>query len=242
MITAALIDNREPEWVQKLTFGGKPTMTAMLDAGDIHVTTDDDCILMIERKTPDDFLNSLKDERLFPQMARLVQPRLDELANGVRESSWPYLVITGLFTCDRNGKVVTDNRQTEWGWNSVAGALLSIQEMGVFISQCNGDENFEGSVIRLSERRRDEVHKVLPARPPMIMGPDVAMLCNLPGIGLERAQMILNYTGGNLNQAITALTDLSCRIPGVGQSIQRSVKRLFRLEENEILISFMKEN
>jgi len=60
-IATAIIDSREPQWVQELTFGDVPTAVAALDYGDLHVLCEDDCTLVIERKTPDDFLNSLKE-------------------------------------------------------------------------------------------------------------------------------------------------------------------------------------
>lgn len=240
-ITACIVDSREPEWMQKLSFGGIPTTVTMLDTGDIWATTDDGCFLQIERKTPDDFLGSLKEERLFSQMARLVDDRLNDQAAGIQETHWPYLVITGLFQRDTNGHVVTE-RQTGWSWNSLQGALLSIQEMGVFVVQCDGDEHFEETIIKLGERKRDPIQKILPARPPTILGRDLSLLCSLPGIGLDRAQELLRFTDGNLTHAFMALTDLSCNIPGVGPSIQRSVKHLFRLADDEMLISYQKEN
>jgi len=240
-LTAAIIDSREPTWIQKLTFGGIPTMVTALDTGDVWAATDDSCMLQIERKTPDDFLGSLKEERLFPQLARLVQDRLNDLAAGKEETHWPYLVITGLFQRDSNGKVITE-RQTGWSWVSLQGALLSIQEMGIFVIQCDGDEHFEETVLKLGERKRNGVQKILPARPPMILGRDMALLCSLPNVGLERAQEIMKFTDGNLTHALMALTDLSCSIPGVGPSVQRSVKNLFHLADDEMLIPYTKEN
>ena len=74
-----MVDNREPEFFQKLKFGGVPTMVTQLETGDVQAVTDDGCTLVFERKTPSDFLNSLKDERLFPQMARMTELRNAQL-------------------------------------------------------------------------------------------------------------------------------------------------------------------
>jgi hypothetical protein len=58
VITAALVDSREPQWMQSLTFGGVPTVVTLLDSGDVWAVTDDGHTLMIERKTPSDLLNT----------------------------------------------------------------------------------------------------------------------------------------------------------------------------------------
>ena len=120
-ITAVIIDQREPEWVKQLKFNGVIVSYSVLDAGDFWVITDDNRMLVIERKTPTDLLGSLKDERLFLQMAGLQELR--------KEGYWPYLMISGDLQRGANGHVVTD-RETGWSWNAVQGALLSIQEIG----------------------------------------------------------------------------------------------------------------
>jgi ERCC4-type nuclease len=181
MIVAAMIDSREPSWVQSLTFGGIPTVVQQLDAGDVHAVTDDGCVLMIERKTPDDFLNSLQDERLFPQLTRLVENRLDEQAVQGKLTTWPYLMITGQFERDSHGKIVTPGRQTNWSWDAIQGALLTIQEMGVFVVQCGSDMDFEAAIMRLGKRSRDPEFKLLPPRVPNILGAGAAILASLPG-------------------------------------------------------------
>ncbi len=70
-IATVIIDSREPKWVQELSFGGVPTAVAQLDYGDLHVLCEDDCMLIIERKTPDDFLNSLRNERLLCSVCKV---------------------------------------------------------------------------------------------------------------------------------------------------------------------------
>src|SRR5689334_18895835 len=107
MITALMIDSREPEWVQKLKFGGVPAIVTTLETGDVQAVTSDGCTLVFERKTATDFLNTLKEERLFPQMHRMTEHR-NMQHRGMDEpmTYWPYLVITGSFLPGANGKVV----------------------------------------------------------------------------------------------------------------------------------------
>ena len=223
-LSAVVIDNREPDWVQKLKFGGVPTSVQMLDAGDIMAATDNGAILLIERKTPNDFLNSLASGRMFVQIAKLVDARLKEQARGELLTTWPILLITGWFGTTRGGKVVTD-RTTGWDFAAVNGALLSIQEMGAFVAYCAGDADFEKEVIRLGNRERTPID-LLPPRPPQILGPQAAVLTAFPGIGIDKAQAILEKTG-TLDYALDWLTserNHDFEIHGVNYGIRRNVR------------------
>lgn len=223
MITATMIDSREPDWVKNLKFSGVPVTIQTLDAGDFWVVTDDSKILVIERKTPGDFLNTLKEERLFVQMAGL-----QELRN---QGYWPYLMITGDFKRGANGHVVTD-RETGWSWNAVEGALLSIQEMGIFVTHCAGDTDLEAAIIRLADRSREEKMILPPARIGKVLGIQAGFLCGLPGIGPEKVGDILDYCG-NPAWALVALTDNTSQIPGIGQGIKNNVRFALGLKDDE---------
>lgn len=222
-ISAVMVDSREPDWVKNLKFGGVPVSHDILDAGDFWVVTDDNKILVIERKTPSDFLNTLKEERLFVQMAGLQGLR--------KEGYWPYLMITGELQRGANGHVVTD-RETGWSWNAVEGALLSIQEMGIFVTHCASDLDLESAVIRLSERKRDGKMILPPARIGKVLGISAGFLCGLPGIGPEKVGEILQYCGTPA-WALVGLTDRNSEIPGIGQGIKNNVRYTLGLKENE---------
>lgn len=224
-IAAVMIDQREPQWVKDLTFGGISVSHEILDAGDFWVVTDDNKMLCIERKTPNDFLNTLKEERLFVQMSGLQELR--------KQGYWPYLMITGEFRRGTNGKVVTD-RDTGWLWSAVEGALLTIQEMGIFIVHCMGDTDLEAAILRLADRERDEKMILPPARLGKVLGLQAGFLCGLPGIGPEKVGEILDYCG-TAAWALVALTDKDSQIPGIGQGIKNNVKFTLGLQENEQL-------
>lgn len=232
-ISAVMIDSREPDWVKSLQFGGVPTAVLQLDYGDLHVLTNDGYTLVIERKTPDDLLNTLRDERLLPQMARMVEARLNEQVNGELQT-WPYLVITGQLYRGPNGNAITGDRGvTGWNWDSVMGALLTIQEMGVFVAFAGGDEDFEAAIIRLANRKRDPI-KLLPPRPPTILGPGATFLASLPGIGPKHALRLLEWSAGNAAQALTGLTDLSIDCP-LPLSTRRRARAALGLKDNQTL-------
>jgi ERCC4-type nuclease len=218
----ALIDSREPDWVKHLRFGGVPVTVATLDAGDIHVATDDG-LLVIERKTPDDLLASIKDGRLFQQCATMR-----------KISQWSYVVITGELQRGRNGNVITARGETGWKWNAVQGALLNIQELGVYVTFCSGDNDFENAVVRLASRKRDEMMRIMPARTPVVVGHNVAILADFPNIGLDRAQALMEYCG-SLAWALVALTD-SVPVPGIGEVTKKLARATLGLRDDEEIV------
>jgi ERCC4-type nuclease len=231
-ITAVLIDSREPDWVQNLSFGGLPTAVTALNYGDLRAVCDDECELVIERKTPDDFLNSLKEDRLFPQMAKCANARLDEINIEGRSNIWPYLVITGQFYPGPNGKTVTPRGVTGWSWNSVSGALISIQEMGMNVVFAANDDDYEQCVLLLGNRIRTNETRVLPPRPPSLLGPSETIIASLPGIGLERTKTVLDACG-SAAWAMVALTDKESQIPGIPTSVKTKVRSALKLHEDE---------
>jgi ERCC4-type nuclease len=232
-ITAVMIDSREPDWVQKLSFGGVPTVVTALDYGDLHVACDDGSILVIERKTPDDFLNTLKDERLFPQVAKCAGARHNaQIMTGHTDHIWPYLIITGQFYPGPNGKTVTPRGVTGWYWASVAGALLSVQEMGMPVVFAANDEDYEHTVILIAQRTRTPETLILPPRPPSLLGPAEQIVASLPGIGLERTRLVLESCGTPA-WSLVALTDRESQIPGIPPSVKEKVRLALRLKDDE---------
>ena len=235
-IATVLIDSREPQWVQDLTFGDVPTAVTALDYGDLHVLCEDDCTLVIERKTPDDFLNSLKDDRLFVQSAKCAQARLEaQLRWDTVDTIWPYIVITGQFYPAENGKTITPRGVTGWNWNSVMGALLTIQEMGTAVVFAASDNEYEKLVISLSNRSHKPETQILPPKPPSILSPGHQILASLPGIGMERLKTVMDYAGGLPGWALVGLTDTDLDYKGIPKNTQRAIRAALKLKSNERL-------
>jgi len=234
-VAAVMVDSREPAWVQKLTFGGAPVSVTALEVGDLWVATDDGHMLIIERKTPDDLLGSLKDGRLFPQMTRLAEERLAQQVKGEPVTRWPYLVITGGLLPGEHGKVVTARGETGWSWAAVQGALLSIQEMGVFVVFAVDDTDYERAVLRLVKRDRSEIQQVLPARPALILSQRAAFLATLPGVGVETATALLRTAHNDVAVAlvIAAMADDTLVNNPVPKHVRRKVRRFLGLKDGE---------
>jgi hypothetical protein len=231
-MTAIMLDSREPQWIKDLTFGGLPVAVTLLEHGDIWVATDDGCLLLIERKTPDDFLNSLRDERLFGQLEPLANKRYDEQLAGKPVTTYPYLLITGAFGIGANGMVVTD-RQTGWSYASVQGTLLSIQGMGIYVVFAAGDSDVEGAVLRLIDHKRGGELPILPVRPAQALGPKEALISCLPHIGIERSQEILKAANYNLAHTLSALSDPEVDMP-VGKKVRADIRQFLGLSEETI--------
>jgi ERCC4-type nuclease len=225
MITGILIDQREPEDIKNLKFNGIPTTIALLDYGDLWAMTDDGNMIIVERKTPDDLLNSLKDERLFPQMARMAQTRLDDQVSG-NLTHWLYLVITGGIYYGPDKKAITANRPTGWDYAAVQGALVTIQEMGVYVVSC-GEMDYEDTVLLLGRRSRKDL-QILPARPPALLGYQEMILCSLPTIGLETAKKLLGLCS-SAAWALEALTDYETQIPDIGDKKKERIRKALGL-------------
>ncbi len=216
MLSAVMIDQREPKWVQDLTFGGVPTSVTLLEWGDVWATTDDGTLLAVERKTTDDLLNSLKDGRLFQQLAGL---------RGI--SNYAYLVICGTLTRGPDGKAVTERGQTGWNYQAVQAAILTAQELGVFVIYTS-DDQFEATIAGLGKRSRTGEMREKPVKKFLMLEPGEQVLAALPGIGLERVSALLNYASSPA-QALAYLTNSDLKsdehIPGIGPLTKVNVRK-----------------
>lgn len=222
-----IIDSREPGWVRRLRLGGAEISVMALDAGDVWLATPEGLVI-IERKTPSDFLNSLRANRMFGQCAKM---------QGLSE--WAYLCITGELQRGQGGKVWADRRQTGWNWHAVQGALLTVQELGVRVVFCGGDTDFEAAVLRIAKRDRGEVH-IRPPRVSHILNEGEAMLAALPGVGPEKVDALLKHCGTPA-WALVALTDNTPGVPGVRGGTKARVRKALGLEDWAEFAIYVKE-
>lgn len=229
-ISAIMIDQREPDYI-KAQF--PDAAVTLLDTGDAWVACDDGHILLIERKTSDDLLSSLKDGRLLEQISKLVENRITQQLNGRPQTYWPYLVVTGTLSPDHNGSTYT-GRKTGLAWNAVQGALLTIQELGCYVVHCPSDTEYANFVKMLANRKHDDVVDILPQKQPIPVDERLTFLMGFPGIGLERARQILEWSGGVLAHALIGLTDLKIKSP-VGEVTRQKIRAFLGLQNNQTL-------
>lgn len=223
--TAVLIDSREPAHIRALRFGGVPTTVVELSAGDVLCMCADGQLVACERKTPRDLLHTLAGGRFYPQLHRLHEM-----------TPWAYLVITGALHPGHDGYVWVDDptqdggmRITAWTWVSLQGALLTAQEIGVQVLHVPGDYAFEAAMLGLCARRRGAV-RITPPRPTTLLTEQEQVLTALPGVGPERAAVLLEACGTPAH-ALNFLTDEATRVqvPGVGPGLKRQTRRALGL-------------
>lgn len=224
MLTAVLIDQREPDWIKRFTFGNALVVTTLLEHGDFQITCDDGAVVLVERKTASDLLASIADGRLFAQASGMIQA-----------SRWSYLLITGEITPTRDGKTIADGIPTGWNFASVQGALLSVQEMGVFAVWCGGNTQVESTITQIANRSRNEQTVIAPARAPVTLSSGEAALIALPGIGLDRMDALMQHAGTPA-QALEFLTDITTNgIAGIGPQTKSKVRKALGLVGDEKL-------
>ncbi len=224
-VKAALIDSREPDWVQQLSFGGAITAVTPLDYGDLLVTTADGDLLAVERKTPGDLLNSIASNRLWNQLAGLVQ-----------RSRWAYLLVTGEMRPSSSGKVVTEHGENGWEWDALQGALLRAQELGAMVVQTGAERDYEVTVMRLAARDRAGTVRIEPVKIPTVVSEAEKILLSLPGIGLEKVGPLLQYAG-SAAWAIQFLTDVETpgHLSGIGPGTKAAIRRALGLADGQEL-------
>ena len=184
--------------------------------GDFHVICDDDNMLIIERKAAMDFVNSIKDGRLFNQVARAKQI-----------TPYVYVVIVGSILPAKGGKTYINGNLTGWDYAAIQGVMVSIQELGAMIIHCADDNDFVAAVVRLANRSRDVI-PVMPVREAAIFGGAENVLASLPGIGAKRAADLLQHFP-NVGSALWFLTDIDdkqTKIPGIAENTKRNIVRL----------------
>lgn len=196
-----------------MTFDGATTAVTQLQCGDVWVATSDDQLLIVERKTNNDLLESIADGRLFDQAAAMVAM-----------SPWAYVAVEGTLEPAISGKTVIDgHNKTGWRWASVQGALQTIQEMGVAVVYLAPDGvEFCEFLERLAKRDRGIV-RVGGVRKAEILAPGMSLLMSLPGVGPDRAKSLLEQAG-TAAFALMALSDDNIDVPGIAGGTRGKVR------------------
>jgi ERCC4-type nuclease len=222
--TAIMVDQREIDWIKKLTFGGLPTSVTLLDTGDAWLSCNDGALVLVEHKSVDDLLGSIKDGRLFNQVAEMTT-----------KTRWAYLVITDTLQRGPNGTLITARGPTGWDFNSVWGALLTVQELGCFVICCAGDQDYEACLLRLANKSHNSEHIIEPVKMPHILSIQEQIIVSLPGIGIERLRVVME-TFPTPALAIAGLTDPDSEIIGIQKGIKAKIRNALKLAEGEQLI------
>lgn len=226
------IDSNEPDTIKY----GLPVDLEMdakiqpLDCGDIMLV-EDGKVMMIERKTAGDLLNSITNGRFVDQASRMVEV-----------CKFPLVLCHGDLKCNKNGKVVADGRSTRFSWWSLHMALLSLQAGGVMYLQVRKGD-LADAIKYLQGWLRKESHLVVQKREaiPFLKQDDkgLKILASLPGIKWKKAQALMDFYG----KPAYAIAELTCMEheectlpPGFARGTVRNTREALRLEDKERLV------
>lgn len=189
--------------------------------------------MLVERKTGTDFLKSIADGRLFSQVEEMT-----------RQAKFAVVIITDILECFGNGaeNVVVDQQVTGWDWWAVQMAIFRVQMAGAAVLMVKSNQ-FPDALRLLLEWLHDTktfARRVTPAAI-IPLGPEAEFLCGLPGIGIDKAQKVLSYSG-NLKHALHFLTNplsatLQGRPEGIGLKTIDNVREFLELDEGEIVMA-----
>jgi ERCC4-type nuclease len=219
------IDNREISIVRLLKKMSECEVVR-LPLGDLLIVGDSGA-LVVERKTVSDFVNSIRSNRLWDQLLRLM--KTEEILG--YEVKRRLLVIHGGFWEYTNVSSV-DNRQF---WSSIFGALLEI----LFVYDtpfvvCENNYAFEVFLRILLDREEKGKHNGLPKarwyRKPVSRLPvkevKFYLLDAIPMIGEVYAKSLLDYYGSISNIAKSTKSELM-RVTGIGEKRAEKIYEIF---------------
>jgi Fanconi anemia group M protein len=197
-----------------------------LPVGDLLVAGDTGA-LVVERKTVSDFVGSIRSNRLWDQLLRLM--KAEEILG--YEVKRRLLVIHGGFWEYTNVSPVDEQRF----WSSVFGALLEV----LFVYDtpfvvCENNYAFEVFLRILLNREREGKHDVLPKarwyRKPVSRLPvkDVKryLLDAIPMIGEVHAKNLLDHYGSIADIAKSTKNELK-RVNGIGEKRAQKIYEIF---------------
>lgn len=190
-------------------FGMGSVIPASLPTADLAITLDNNQgILRVERKTPEDFCSSIADGRLTKQVDAMV-----------KSGAWSAVVVTGDFRYESETDLLCLNGKiTGWHGTSIRGAVRAIQWAGCLIEWC-APGHYARTVNELirfaSKPSHIQYHPTARKRKPLIdFYPDetirqerIEFLMGLPGIGPQMARSLLDWCGSRDQQAAGSIAD-----------------------------------
>jgi Fanconi anemia group M protein len=195
-----------------------------LPLGDMLIIKDTNA-LIVERKTIDDFIKSMRSNRLWDQLLRLMKTE-EVLGYEIKRR---LLVIQGSF-CESN---TFRNRQLFW--RSIFGALLEI----IFVYDtpiifCENNDAFESFLHILIDREEKGKHEGLPKarwyRKSLSLLPSkdvkLYLIDTIPMIGEIQAKNLYNHFKSITRIAISTKKELM-QVPGIGKKRAEKIYEIF---------------
>ena len=173
---------------------------------------------LVQRKSGDDLLNSLKKLEFIIDRMMAWSPR-------------NVLLVDGDFR-EHRGKVVCNGRKSKWDWSSMWGLLENFQRQGGVVRFLESPENIT-SWITSTQRRLIAIHA---DRPKLVKRPwrrtiswsqedrFKEWLIPLPGIGKKKADWVGDYCGSGIMSLVFLTDEENAGQCGVGSNTIQEIR------------------
>lgn len=197
-----LLDTRESEETKDILLFFLNAEEKMLPVGDIVI----DDILCFEHKTPDDFIGSVFDGRLFRQIA--------EMNDNYPQS---YVVVSGSMT-DLLQLAESINR-----YSSIVAAIGSCFARGSPVIFCDTLINLADIVKVLGKKMTDGKSRDHPIQKTKMSDLRLQFICALPGVSEQKGKDMLEKFG-SVSGVINATSDELQTVYKVGEKTAKGIR------------------
>lgn len=220
----AYIDYREKYILDRLKPIFGDVEETNLEVGDI-VLEFDNYTVVIERKSVADFIDSIRSNRLWEQLLKMVKN--DKFFD--KEVKRKILLLHGSF------KEIMSYEFNEKLWASLSGAFMEVVYVyGIPIFFIEDDEGLVTFLRVLSDREKRNANDSKPKerwfRKKLSDIPEkdrkIYLLSSIPGIGNELARNLLKHFG-NIEKISRASTDQLMMVDGIGEKKARQIYEVF---------------
>jgi len=220
-------------------------------SGDVNIPLSNGSVLAIERKTPEDFLQSIGSGHIFDQ--------IEVMANNAKYSAF---IITGSFSyTNKSDMVVIDDEVTNWKGASVRATMALIQYSGCALIFCPPNQypnmiaELYNTVNKPSEHRHLKKNRIVTFPP---VDGRVELMAQFPSVSLKSSDSVMKWAGmmdGNTDEdgygrfasalhwiSIMLQIDKNSRPEGWGPAKVLSVRKMLGLESNEYITILREDN
>lgn len=185
---------------------------------------------LVQRKSGNDLLGSIKKLPLILERMKAWSPVC-------------YLLITGSFSPNKNGKVICNGRTSKWNYNSYTGALQSWIDAGGYLRFLWQDSDITSWISKMQRKLKAvQQGKVKYARHQLQKvvswdSPDnfKNLLSAIPGIGPIRANLVGNHCGSFVLSLIFLTDPTNAALCGVPLHVIHHIRDITGLKSGQYI-------